>query len=188
MNRKATLNLVNLIAFQGVWLITVLGAAEGNLWYGIFALGIFIVAHQFLSVTAATDFKLVAIAVLFGAVIETLFIQTGLLSYAYNFPAADFAPIWVLILWANLALTLNGCLRWLQGRYLLASVLGAIGGPIAYLGGLKLGAAESGASTEFTLGIIAIVYGLIVPVLLITAKRLSVQHYLRERLSLSLCE
>jgi hypothetical protein len=39
-----------------------------------------------------------------------------------------------------LATTLNLSLRWLHGRFLLASVFGAIGGPLAFLAGERLGA------------------------------------------------
>ena len=79
----------------------------------------------------------------------------------------------MLILWANLALTLNGCLRWLQGRYVLAAILGAAGGPLTYFGGMKLGAATSTLPLVTTLGVIAIIYAFITPLLLLIAKQIT---------------
>jgi hypothetical protein len=172
-NKAWVNNLVNLICFQGVWFATIIGASEGRLWYGVAALSCFILIHHFLSTTAKADFKLATMAVIFGIVIETVFIQAGVLQYEYSIPSTEFAPFWILILWANLALTLNGCLRWLQGRYLLAALLGATGGPLTYFGGIKLGAATTELPMAYALVGIAVIYAITTPVLLLLAKRLS---------------
>jgi hypothetical protein len=166
-------NLINLISFQGVWFATILGAANENLWYGLVALSCFVLLHHFLSATAKTDFRLATLAILLGMIVETGFIQTGILSYTYSIPSTQFAPIWILILWANLALTLNGCLRWLHGRYLLAALLGAIGGPLTYFGGIKLGAATTDLPMSISLGSIAVIYAFTTPLLLLLARRFS---------------
>ncbi len=47
----------------------------------------------------------------------------------------------MVMLWVNQATTLNSCMAWLRGHYLAGSLFGAVGGPLAYLGGAKLGAA-----------------------------------------------
>jgi len=172
--KKASISdIINLVMFQIVWFVTVIGAAQGNLWYGIAGLTSFIILHHFLSATARTDFQLVGIAIVVGMIIETTIIRNGVLDYANEIYSAQFAPIWILILWANLALTLNGCLRWLQGRYLLAAMLGALGAPLSYFGGIKLGAATSNTSMIIVFGIIAVIYALITPLLLLLAKRFS---------------
>jgi hypothetical protein len=46
----------------------------------------------------------------------------------------------MVMLWVNLAATMNDSMGWLRGRYALAAVFGAVGGPMAYYGGAKLGA------------------------------------------------
>jgi hypothetical protein len=45
-------------------------------------------------------------------------------------------------MWGLLAICLNVSLRWLRGRWLLAVVLGAVGGPFSFASGVKLGAAH----------------------------------------------
>jgi hypothetical protein len=159
--------------FQGVWFATIIGAAEGTLIYGFAGLGLFIATHTVLSDSASTDLKLAAIAVLIGLLIETVIVRTGLLSYAHNLPFEGFAPAWILILWANLALTLNGCLSWLKKRYLLAALLGALGGPLSYFGGIKLGAATTATGLPLVLAVIALIFGVVTPLLLFMASRMT---------------
>ena len=48
-------------------------------------------------------------------------------------------------LWIAFATTLNHSLRWLVNRPVAAALCGAIGGPLAYLAGAKLGALTIGA-------------------------------------------
>ena len=180
LNKSSINNLINLALFQGVWFATIIGAAEDTLIYGFLSLGLFITIHTLISHSARSDLKLAAIAVLVGLVAETLIIRAGLLSYAHNLPAAGFAPAWILILWANLALTLNGCLNWLKGRYLLAAILGAIGGPLSYFGGIKLGAATTQSEWPFVLAVIAIIYGAVTPLFLFIASRMTRKSHLKQ--------
>jgi Protein of unknown function (DUF2878) len=54
-------------------------------------------------------------------------------------------PAWILALWAVFATALNVSLRWLNnvkshGKWLIAVLFGAIGGPLAYMGAARLGA------------------------------------------------
>jgi len=172
LKNNALFILINLIFFQGIWLLTVFGAANNIYWYGLLGLAAFVIFHHFTAGTARADFLLVAIAVATGLLIETAFVRTGLLVYTLNIPSPQFAPAWILILWADFALTMNGCLRWLQGRYLLAAALGAIGGPISYFAGVKLGAATTNTSMLIVLPVIASVYALITPLFLMAARRL----------------
>jgi len=166
-------NVVNLVLFQVVWFATVLGAANGSYWPGSVAMSLTLVAHYFLTRTRRTDFMMVALAASVGLVVETLFLRSGLLVYKGTDVLAQLAPVWVLILWANFALTLNGCLRWLHGRYLLAAMLGAIGGPLSYFGGLRLGAATADVAMPIIMLVIAITYALVTPLFLAGARYLS---------------
>jgi hypothetical protein len=173
LNHATKLNLINLVFFQAVWFLTVIGAAQNLPWLGLVGLMIFAVSHHYTSPTAKTDFQLAAIAILIGIVIETFVVQTELLNYTYNLPSNELAPAWILILWANLALTLNGCLAWLQEKYTLAGILGAVGASASYYGGIKLGAATTDFPIYVPLLAIALVYALITPLLLFIARQLT---------------
>ena len=123
--------------------------------------------------TAKADFQLAGVSILLGFLIETAVIQTGILSYVNSITPTKFAPVWILILWANLALTLNGCLSWLQGRYWLASLLGALGGPLTYFGGMKLGAATTELPIVAAFVVIAVIYAFATPLLLLIARKIT---------------
>ena len=165
--------LINLLLFQAVWFVTVLGAAAGNGWIGLIGLTVFFVTHQLTFDSARADFMLAGLAVLIAACVETLIVQTGLLSYKAAIPFEGLAPLWLLVLWANFALTMNGCIDWLHGRYALAAALGAIGGPLSYFGGLKLGAATTDKNEFFVLACVAIVYAIVTPLLFYFAQQFS---------------
>ena len=68
-----------------------------------------------------------------------------------------FAPYWMLTLWIAFATTLNHSLRWLMHRPVAAALAGAIGGPLAYLAGAKLGALALG-TPAITLPFIALLW------------------------------
>ena len=164
--------IINLLLFQGVWFLTVLGAAAGNGWIGLIGLGVFFIAHYlFAPQTAAADFRLAGVAAGLALIIETIIVQAGLFDYAAAIPGGGIAPLWLLVLWANFALTMNGCIAWLHHRYVLAGVLGALGGPLSYFGGFKLGAATTEQSILLVLAIIAVIYALVTPLLFYLAAK-----------------
>jgi len=47
-------------------------------------------------------------------------------------------PLWLAVLWLLFASTLRHSLRWTAKAWWLSSLLGAIGGPMSYLGGARL--------------------------------------------------
>lgn len=53
-------------------------------------------------------------------------------------------PGWLVVLWLMFAGTLFRSLAFLQDRLVLAAVLGALSGPLSYMAGIRLGAAQSG--------------------------------------------
>ena len=162
-----------------MWFATVIGAANGSLWPGLLGLMVFLLVHYLYSETAGADFLLAACTISVGLVCETVFVRAGLLLYPADALAVAGVPLWVLILWANFALIMNGCLSWLHGRYLLSAALGFLGGPLSYYGGIKLGAATAGHSLSMVLTGIAICYAIVTPLFLYMAQRLA--RYVRTR-------
>jgi hypothetical protein len=158
-------SLANFLGFQSVWFLSLFGAGTHKSWLGALALAAFTAWHFRAALNPRADFVLVLIACVVGFVVDTIFIQAQLLAYAEPLPFAAVAPYWIIGMWINFALTLNGSMRWLQGRYGLAAVLGAIGGPLAYVAGIKLGAAELLASEAVVFGVLAMVWAIAVPLL-----------------------
>ena len=100
-----------------------------------------------------------------GWLIDSGLARGGVFSFPAGGMLLGLCPLWMAALWANFAGTLHLCLDWLRGRYWLASVLGACGGPLAYYGGQRLGAMQLGSNAALSLLVIAVEWALVTPAL-----------------------
>lgn len=110
-------------------------------------------------------------AVVLGVGVEWFHTGVGILDLLGH-QTGSAPPIWILGLWLQFATTLHFSLGWLSKRYLLATLLGLIGGPLAFLGGERLGAAAFGDPRALSLGVIALAWAIALPVLVRSADRL----------------
>jgi hypothetical protein len=132
--------LANLLAFQLGWFACVLGAARGRPWAGTCVALLLVGAHLWRTPRRAAEWRLIATAALLGAVGDTLLARSGWLRYAAGALLPATAPLWIIALWMLFATTLRHSLAWLQRRPLVSAACGALGGPLAYFGGARLGA------------------------------------------------
>lgn len=136
MNR---IQIINLILFQaGWWACVLLGGSPAH-WSGTLIAAGIIAFHLSLSDQAYAEAKLIALAILTGLVWDSLLVKLGLLNYSYGMMTNTLAPHWIIAIWAIFATTFNLSLRWLKNRTLAASLMGAIGGPLSYFAGMKVG-------------------------------------------------
>lgn len=163
--------LPNLALFYAGWWALVLSAALERPALGMTVVLATLAWHLARVRPQASEVGLVAMASLVGLVVESLFQASGWVVYAAPGPVSILAPLWLVALWVNFALTLNVALRPLQRRLGLAAVLGALGGPLAYLGGASLGALHFAAPIP-ALAALALVWALATPTLLVLARRL----------------
>ncbi len=132
--------LYNFAAYQVAWFAVLLGAAHGIAWAGAgFALLVTLV-HLALR-RDPRELRLMGLAAVIGVLIDSTLALSGQVRFASAWPG-DFAPYWMLSLWIVFATTLNHSLCWLMVRPLAAGIGGAIGGPLAYLAGERLGALD----------------------------------------------
>jgi hypothetical protein len=134
--------VTNVVAFQAAWLSCVLGAANGYPLLGPAVVLVVVAAHLFLAAAPGRELTLIVLAGMLGALLDTALLRTGWLAYANGMIWAGTAPYWIVAMWLAFATTLNVSLRWLRGRMWAAVMFGAIGGPIAYLAGSRLGALD----------------------------------------------
>ena len=170
MHRSTRLLLANIVTFQAGWFACVLGAARGYTWFG--PVLVLVIATVWL-LAAARPFSLALVLGLSGVVgwcWDSWLSILGFIGYAPGPLPAPFAPLWILALWVLLGTTLDVSLRWLRGRWWLAALLGAVTGPLAYLGGARLGALQLLRPTE-ALCAQAIGLGLLLPVLVALSRR-----------------
>ncbi|MGI9291390.1 MAG: DUF2878 domain-containing protein [Gammaproteobacteria bacterium] len=163
--------ILNLVLFKIVWAMSLAGVVIGYAWLGAAGLVAFMTWHAKTVRTAKADFYLAGVAVLVGLFLDTLYLQSGLIIYQGQTPWSGMAPVWILALWANFALTMNGCMAWLQQRKWLAALLSFIFGPLGYYGGIKLGTATINDNQWLLFFIIGVAWAVAVPLLLTLAAR-----------------
>jgi len=156
----------NLLFFKLVWLASLLGVAAGYAWLGILTLTLFITWHAATAPTARADFAIALTAMLVGVLLDSLYVSSGLIAYKGELIWSDGAPLWILALWANFALTFNGCLQWLKERRMLAAGLAMVCGPLSYYGGIRLGTATVTGNDIALYALIGLGWSVAVPLLL----------------------
>lgn len=162
----------NLVGYQLVWFAAVIGAGQGNVWSGVLAAGVFVVGQWTWSRQRAADARLIVVALLLGQVIEGSLARNGVVTFAAAWPSANFAPLWILAVWAAFAMTLNHSLGFLQGRTWLSAVFGAVGGPLAYLSAARgWGAVQFAEPMWRALAWLALAWAVAMPLLAHLAQR-----------------
>ena len=116
------------------------------------------------------ELRLIAAAALLGAVWDSLLVASGWLVYPSGTLVSNTAPYWIVALWIVFATTFNVSMAWFKSRLIAASVFGAIGGPLAYLAGERLGGV---VFTNPVAGLTALALGwaLWMPLLMLLARR-----------------
>lgn len=164
--------LVNFIGFQIGWFACVLGAANDKELLGmIIALGI-VIYHVVAQADPINELKLVLVAVVIGLFWETWVLSFSILRYPSHPEALFWAPTWLIMMWALFATTINLSMGWLKGRWVLAVLMGAIFGPLAFVAGEKLGAVVF-LDLILSMIVLAIGWGLLMPLLLWLAERIN---------------
>lgn len=150
-----SLIIQNFVLFQLGWLGCVMGGASQNMaWVGVAMVGSIIAVHLLRASSARQEVMLILVTVVLGTAWDSLLTSLGMYEFKSGMFITDIAPYWLIAMWALFATTLNVSMTWMKGRYLLAALLGLVGGPLAYYAGYKLGAVnfENTLNTLVTVG------------------------------------
>ena len=161
--------VTNFILFQIGWFACVLSSAANQPVWGVVVAVVVIGYHLMRAVKPLPELYLIMIAMLIGAMWDSLLMALGLLDYTSGILFPNVAPYWIVVMWALFATTINVSLRWLKEKYRLAIILGAGAGPLAYYGGVKLGAV-SFIDTNTALIVLALGWALFTPLLVAISK------------------
>ena len=173
--------LLSLALFNCGWFCCVLGAAYGFPWLGPLYVSVWFAWKVTGPQSRPGENLLILLAAVVGYVLDsTLFLSEVLLEKnrdSFGWPS----PLWLVCLWPNLAGALSGCLRIFKKRYLLGSIAGSVGGPMAYFAGRQFGAIDLGDPLHVSLAAIGAEWALAMPLLLFLDTRLSPEQTPRRR-------
>jgi hypothetical protein len=96
--------------------------------------------HLTLSLERSLEVRLMALATAVGAIVEMVQIATGTYRFTSGTLIDALPPVWLLTMWTQFATTFRYSLRTVITRPIRAALLGAAGGPVAFLAGERLGA------------------------------------------------
>ena len=163
MNAKIK-SIINIIGFYIGWWACVLGAANDLPYIGPVVMILFLLVHYYLSVRDIREIYLVLIIGTIGTITDSLLFLSGSFIYAGAYSNQILiAPMWITAMWAGFSATVNHSMSWLKDKWLLMVICGVVFGPAAFFTGEKFGAIEFHLSALFSVLVIAIVYGILMP-------------------------
>ena len=132
--------LINYALYQIGWVACVLGGAWHRPWTGFLMAMILVGVHLALSGERALEVQFVVLATTVGAVVEMMQIAAGTYRFTSGTVMDTLPPPWLLAMWAQLATTFRYSLRPVIMRPARAALFRAVGGPLAFFAGERLGA------------------------------------------------
>ncbi|MGL5291593.1 MAG: DUF2878 domain-containing protein [Vibrionaceae bacterium] len=126
----------NIVLFQLLWFVAVLGAEQY-----VFGVALLLLLHLFWCTNRVAELFVMLTASAAGIVCDSMLTMAGI----YIFPSEPSffpIPLWLIGLWLGFAATLRHSMAPLLRRAKLFTVLVIVGAPLSYLAAEKLGAAE----------------------------------------------
>jgi hypothetical protein len=158
--------LYNFAAFQAGWFAAVLGAAHGHEALGTTAIAVVIAIHLWITRDRRGEAQFIAITLPIGFVVNTILHTSGAVVGVSSFSTTWLAPAWLLALWPLFGTLFNESMSWMAGRYVVAAAFGVIGAPLSYWAGSRAGAIRLHENTALWIGLVALTWGLAMPLLL----------------------
>lgn len=147
------------LAFQAVWLVCAVAAANGKGALGIAAALAFAGVMITLSHRPLRDAFIIGASGIAGFLIESGLVIAGVIRFAAPWPVETLAPAWIVALWIAFGATLPSIISKLGAHRLrVAAGLGAVAGPLAYLAGARLGALHLVGSPTRSLVVLSVIW------------------------------
>ncbi|MDX1973597.1 MAG: DUF2878 domain-containing protein [Candidatus Sumerlaeia bacterium] len=160
--------ITNLASYNVLWFACIMAGSTGIQLMAVVMFAVLITVHlKWVSRNRQRDVLLMLCAALLGLLTDSALAATGFLQFNATWPLLPtwVNPIWMLLLWAGFSTTLYEMLGWSNNRVWLQVILGVTGGPPAYWGGMALGALDFEGSFWVISTLIAVQYGVGLPLL-----------------------
>lgn len=162
--------LINIVIYQVSWIACILGGANGMPLLGVAVVAMAVAYHLYRAGNARPEMILIGYAALVGAVWDSLLVAAGWLIYPSGTLIEGTAPYWIVALWIVFATTLNVSLRWFKQHLVVSALFGAVGGPLAYYAGARLGGVTF-SDTTVALTALGLGWTLLMPSMMLLAQR-----------------
>lgn len=160
-------------AFQAAWFVCVVAAAAGMGMLGPRLMLALVVVHLLITPRPRREAAFLLAAGAIGTGLDAIQAALGHLVFTGGIWLEGLPPLWMTALWVGFATLFATTLEWMRGRYVLAAILGAVSGPLAYAGGARLGALELHPDTlRFGLAV-GLQYAAATPLLLFLSQRMT---------------
>lgn len=161
----------NVVSLYAAWFGSVIAAANGQPILALAASIFVVLVNVAFSHDRFADIRLITYAALAGFALDSIVINLGLARYASPGPYALVPPLWLVAMWMAFATSLNVSLAWLKNRLRLAALLGALGGPLSYYAGARLGGMEFTEPIVLSIVVLGLLWAVAFPTLLSLARR-----------------
>ncbi len=165
--------LSNVLLFQLGWFACVIGAAKGNFAIGpLVALGVIVVHFSLSARRIWNEAFIIGLVTVVGVLADSVLMRFGILGFAGGAPGGNLCPVWMMALWAMFATLLNSSLSWMRRRYVLGTLFGAVGGPLSYFAGQRLGALTLHPPLAWSGAAVSLEWAIAMPAMLWLAARM----------------
>jgi hypothetical protein len=135
----------------------------GESYYGLLLILLIVFYHLYRAVHRKAEIVLLFLVVLIGPFSDFLYKYFGLLQYHNPQHSLSWLPpLWIFFLWGLFSVNIS-LFSWLKKRWILSTLLGAIGGPASYLSAIRLGGATLLTSTPEAIMTIGGMWAVLLP-------------------------
>lgn len=159
----------NFICFQSAWFVAIKWQQQG-----VILMFIILVSHLMLSKHLTRDLMTIFVITLMGSLIDATASIIGL----FSFHSGQILPAWLILLWANFALTFHYSMAWLKGfAVIIQAILGGVFGAVSYFTAHKLGAVNFPLDSILTIFYLIVIWAFTLPVYVFIARTFQGKYY-----------
>src|SRR5258708_20892051 len=165
-------HVTNLLSFGIGWFACVVGGANGTPSYGVAVAAMLLALNILVAEDTLHEARVIVTVGAIGFAIDTMLALIGILVFDPRTSNPSWlCPIWLVAIWMMFGSTLTASLARLAARTAIASIAGAIVGPLSYLAARNMGAIAIPASVAPRVATIALIWAVVFPGFLKFANR-----------------
>ena len=175
--KKATIIIGWFGLYKVAWVCAIVGGGVyGYPILSAFPMLIWSVAWIFFQPNRKANTIMAVIAGLCGLLWDSGLVITGIMEFPPTARAIFPSPPWMISLWISFGAITHASFYKMYGHYVWAVIIGGIGGPMAYWGGVATDALIISSSQELFLGMIALEWAIAFPFLLWAGQKIQQKY------------